>query len=148
MVLHPKAAATNGGRHLLLYDGVCGLCSRLLQFVLERDRGGLFVFAALQSETGRAVIGRAGGNPDELTTMYVVANHQQPGAAVLVRSRAALFIAGQLGWPWRALSLLRFLPSSLLDPIYDIVARHRYRVFGQLDQCLLPSAEHRARFIE
>src|SRR5882672_5292527 len=109
------------GDHLLLYDGVCGLCSRLLQFVLPRDRRRVFDFASLQSPTGRAVIERAGGNPGELTSFYVVEKYRTPDARVIARSRAALFVAAALGWPWKAAGLLGVLPASWLDALYDFI---------------------------
>ena len=136
------------GDHLLLYDGVCGLCSRVLQFVLEHDRRGVFSFAPLQGETGRAMVSRWGGNPDELTTFYVFANYRTASARLLARSDAALFIAEEIGWPWKAFAAVRVMPKVLRDPVYDLVARTRYRLFGRLDQCLLPRPEVRSRFVE
>lgn len=57
-----QAASPAAGAHLVLYDGVCGLCSRLLQFLLARDRHEVFAFASLQSATGRAIVERLGGD--------------------------------------------------------------------------------------
>jgi predicted DCC family thiol-disulfide oxidoreductase YuxK len=136
------------GTHLVLYDGVCGLCSRLLQFLLAHDRRAVFTFASLQSATGRAVIERFGGNPEELTSFFVVADYRTGAACMLGRSRAALFVAGALGWPWKAAGVLRVLPTPILDRLYDLVARTRYRVFGRLDRCLVPRPEHRRRFLD
>jgi predicted DCC family thiol-disulfide oxidoreductase YuxK len=136
------------GSHLVLYDGVCGLCSRAIQFVLEHDRRGAFSFASLQSAAGRATVARFGGDPDELASFLVVANHRAAGAGMFSRSRAALFVAGELGWPWKAAGLLRVLPTPLLDRVYDVVARYRYRVFGRHDQCLMPRPEFQSRFID
>lgn len=134
--------------HLVLYDGVCGLCNRLVQFLLAVDRRGAFDFATLQSETGKAIVERAGGRPDELHSLYVSASYKTPGHQVLTRSEAALFIARELGWPWKLAGLMRALPSAWLDRAYDLVARHRYRVFGRSEQCLVPRPEFRSRFIE
>jgi predicted DCC family thiol-disulfide oxidoreductase YuxK len=136
------------GDHLLLYDGVCGLCSRVLQFVLEHDRRGVFSFAPLQGQTGRAMVRRWGGNPDELTTFYVCADYRTPSARVLARSDAALFIAGAIGWPWKAFGAARVVPKGLRDAVYDLVARTRYQLFGRLDRCLVPAPEVRSRFVE
>jgi len=137
-----------GGAHLVLYDGVCGLCNRLLQFLLVHDRRAVFSFASLQSETGQTMVARAGGNPHELSSFYVVANYRTPQARVFRRSRAALFVAGELGWPWKVTRLLGVLPTALLDRVYDAIARTRYRVFGRYDQCLVPRPEFRSRFVE
>ncbi len=135
------------GQHLLLFDGVCGLCSRLVQFVLARDQRRVFAFSALQSETGRAILERLGGDPGALTTFYVVADHRTAEARLMSRSRAALFLARELGWPWKAAGLARVLPPALLDAAYNLVARHRYRVFGRYEQCLMPRPEDRDRFV-
>src|SRR5262245_10996764 len=95
-----EGSSDRAGQHLILYDGVCGLCSRLLQFVLARDRRRVFSFASLQSATGRAMVAQWGGNPDELTTFYVVANFRTADARMFTKAAAALFVAGELGWPW------------------------------------------------
>jgi predicted DCC family thiol-disulfide oxidoreductase YuxK len=136
------------GAHLVLYDGVCGLCDHLLQFLLRHDRRRVFHFASLQSGTGKAMVARCGGNPHELTTFYVVADYRSPRSRAFTRSDAALFVAGQLGWPWKGAGLLRVLPRSLRDRAYDIVARLRYRVFGRFEHCLLPRPEFRSRFVD
>jgi predicted DCC family thiol-disulfide oxidoreductase YuxK len=136
------------GAHLVLYDGVCGLCNRLLQFLLAHDRRAVFAFASLQSAIGRSTVERFGGDPDELTSFYVVANFRTDRARLLSRGRAALFVAAMLGWPWKAAGLLRVVPPALLNRLYDVVARYRYRVFGRFDQCLMPRPEYRCRFID
>jgi predicted DCC family thiol-disulfide oxidoreductase YuxK len=136
------------GVHLVLYDGVCGLCNRLLQFTLERDRREVFAFASLQSRVAKATVERMGGDPDALTSFYVVPNYRDPDARLLGRSRAALFVAAELGWPWKAATVLGVLPTAILNPFYDVIARHRYRVFGRFDHCLIPRPEYRRRFLD
>jgi predicted DCC family thiol-disulfide oxidoreductase YuxK len=149
MAESPRQGPSGGdGAHLLLYDGVCGLCNRLLQFLLVHDRRAVFAFASLQSAIGRSTVERFGGNPDALTSFHVVVNFRTDRAQLLSRGRAALFVAGELGWPWKAAVVLRGVPAALLDHLYDVVARNRYRVFGRLDQCLLPRPEYRRRFID
>ena len=91
---------------------------------------------------------RHGGDPGDVSTVYVVADYRTPAARPLVRSRAALFVAGALGWPWKAATLFGALPTALLDRVYDVVARNRYRVFGRREQCLMPRPEWRDRFID
>lgn len=147
---HPggQAGSDAAGSHLVLYDGVCGLCNRLLVFLLEHDRRRVFQFASLQSPTGQSMVRRWGGNPDDLTTFYVFANYRTPDAQFFTKSRAALFVAGMLGWPWKLAAVGRALPTAILDRVYDLVARHRYRVFGRYDQCVLPRPEHKGRFVD
>ena len=140
--------ASTAGQHLILYDGVCGLCNRLNQFVLPRDPGGLFDFASLQSETGRSIVKRLGRNPDDLDTFYVVTNYRTGSPALLTKAYAGFFVMKMIGPPWSWLGVLRLLPRALLDWGYDLTARYRYRLFGRYDSCLLPGPEHRNRFID
>jgi predicted DCC family thiol-disulfide oxidoreductase YuxK len=136
------------GAHLVLYDGVCGLCNRLLQFLLRHDHRRVFTFASLQSTAGQAMVARSGGNPQELTTFYVIADYQTRSSRVFTRSDAALFVAGELGWPWKAARAFALVPRGLRDRGYDLVARSRYRLFGRYDRCPIPGPELRNRFIE
>jgi predicted DCC family thiol-disulfide oxidoreductase YuxK len=136
------------GAHLILYDGVCGLCSRLVEFILKHDHRGVFTFASLQSATGRAIVERCAGNPDELTSFYVLANYRTGHARMFSRSSSALFVARELGWPWKVAVLMRVLPTAILDRVYDVVAQSRYRIFGRHEQCLAPRPEFRSRFLE
>ena len=143
-----QRASAAEASHLLLYDGVCGLCDGLVQVVLTHDRRCVFDFAALQSRAAKAVLAPFGRSADDLTTMYVVANYRGATPSLLEKGRAALFVMATLGWPWKAAAVLHVLPRPLLDRLYDMVARHRYRLFGRRDQCLLPSPEHRHRFLD
>src|SRR4029453_11915966 len=75
-----QATALAGETHLVLYDGVCALCNGLVQFLLARDRRGIFRFASLQSPAGQAIVTRFGGNSEELTSLYVVKNYRTDSA--------------------------------------------------------------------
>jgi predicted DCC family thiol-disulfide oxidoreductase YuxK len=136
------------GDHLLLYDGVCGLCTRSVRFVLAHDRMAAFDFASLQSPTGRALVEASGRDPEALTTFVVCANYRTSRATVLSKARAVLFLADTLGWPWKTAAVVRLLPILWLDRLYDLLARHRYRVFGRSDRCFVPSQEFRNRFVD
>lgn len=143
-----QGPAKIAGRHLILFDGVCGLCDRLVQFVLRHDRRGVFRFASLQSDVGREVVAQAGDDPTVLTTMYVVADFRSGDRRTLTKSQAALFIVDQLGWPWRLALAARVVPRPLLNRAYDLVARTRYRIFGRFEHCTVPTPEFRQRFLE
>jgi predicted DCC family thiol-disulfide oxidoreductase YuxK len=136
-------------RPILLYDGVCGLCNRLVQFILRRDRHAIFRFASLQSALAAGILARHGANPSDLDTVYVVLNHELPDESLLSRSDAVLFVLKQLGGPWRpAASLLQFLPKFLRNAAYNAIARHRYRLFGRSEVCTLPRDQDRSRFLD
>lgn len=134
--------------HLILYDGVCGLCSRLVQFVLARDARDKFRFAALQSHVAERELSRYGKDPRDLDTMYVLRNYGTDREQLVSRGRAGVFVLRELGGLWRLAAILAVLPTALLNAGYAFVARTRYRWFGKTEQCLLPSAEQRAKFID
>jgi predicted DCC family thiol-disulfide oxidoreductase YuxK len=134
---------------ILLYDGVCGLCNRLVQFILRRDRKAIFQFASLQGALATRILTRHAANPSNLDTIYVVLNHELPDEDLLSRSEAVLFVLTQLGGPWRLLaSAGRLLPKSLRDAAYNTVARHRYRIFGRSELCTLPRDQDHSRFLD
>jgi predicted DCC family thiol-disulfide oxidoreductase YuxK len=136
------------GEHLILYDGVCGLCNRLTRFVLLRDAQGAFDFASLQSATGRSVLRQSGLDTENLTTFYVVTGYRSESPRLLAKGRAALFVMKTLKISGVWLHVFSIIPRGLLDVGYELVARNRYRLFGRTKNCLLPSAEFRERFID
>src|ERR1022692_1897470 len=134
---------------ILLYDGVCGLCNRFVQFVLRRDRNAIFRFASLQSDPAARILVRHAVNPTDLDTVYVVLNHELPDEYLLSRSDAALFVLNQLGGPWRPTAfVLQLLPRFLRDPLYNAVARRRYLNFGRSATCTLPCDLDHSRFLD
>ena len=138
----------DSGRHLLLYDGECGLCDRFVRFVLARDRRGRFRFATLQGPVGRDLVAAFGRDPNRLETVHAVVDYRSQARRVLNRSAAALFVLGQLGWPWRLATALRWVPPALRDRLYDRVATHRYRLFGRHAACPVPDPRYRDRFLD
>ena len=133
---------------IVLYDGVCGLCNRLVQFLLRHDYRDRFRFASLQSEFAQALMTRHGVDPHDLDTVYVVKNHQLSDETLLARSDAILHMLTQLGGIWSLAGVGRVLPRGLRDAVYKIVARNRYRVFGKHESCMLPEPKHRAKFLD
>jgi len=134
---------------ILLYDGVCGLCNRFVQFILLRDRNAVFRFASLQSALATTILARHGATPSDLDTVYVVVSHELPGESLLSRSDAAIYVLKRLPGPWRpAAFLLQLVPKFLRDAAYNVVARNRYRIFGRSEVCALPSDQDRTRFLD
>ena len=134
---------------VFLYDGVCGLCNRLVQFILRRDRKAIFQFAALQSPLAARLLSHHNADPTDLNTVYVVVNRERPDEYVLSRSEAVIFVLRQLGSFWRATAALaQFMPKSLRDALYNAIARHRYRIFGRSEVCTLPRDQDHSRFLD
>jgi predicted DCC family thiol-disulfide oxidoreductase YuxK len=138
----------NEGHPIVLYDGVCGLCNRLVQFLLRRDKRGRLRFASLQSDFAARVLTRHGIDPRDLDTLHVVVNYEQADEQVLDRSEAILRASNELGGPWRpAATIARVIPRPLRDLAYRFVARNRYRVFGKYETCMLPDPDQQHRFL-
>lgn len=133
---------------IVLYDGVCGLCNRLVQFILKRDVHDRFRFASLQSEFAATLLKRHGADSRDLDTFYLVIDQGQPEEHVLMRSDAILHVVNTLGGIWTLAGAGRILPKVLRDGMYRLVARNRYRVFGKHESCLLPEPNHRAKFLD
>ena len=134
---------------ILLYDGVCGLCNRLVQFILRRDRMAVFRFASLQSPLAARILTRQGVNLTDLDTVYVVINPNEPAESLRARSDAVVFVLKELGGIWRrAAALIRIIPEPLRDAIYNVIARNRYRIFGRYETCPLPTPDTQARFLD
>ena len=133
---------------IVLYDGVCGLCNRLVQFMLRHDRDEVFRFASLQRLFVAEILRRHDLPPD-LNSVYVVLNYREPGEQVLARSDAILFILKKLRQHWGVLgSFGALLPRSLRDAAYNVIARNRYRIWGKYDMCPLPDPKQRHRFLD
>ncbi len=127
---------------LVLFDGVCNLCNRSVNFILDHDRHKRFHFAALQSDAGQAVLRHFGLRTDDFDTAVLV----EHGRAY-TKSSAALRIARNLGGWWSLLALLLTIPPLLRDAAYDLLARNRYRWFGKAESCRVPTPEIRDRFL-
>ena len=138
-----------GANPIILYDGVCGLCNRLVQFLLKRDKQGRLRFASLQSDFAERVLTRHGISPKDLDTVHVVVDYERPQEQVLNRSDAVLRAGCELGMPWKFLATTaRIVPRPLRDGVYRFVARNRYQVFGKYETCMLPDPHQRHRFLD
>lgn len=127
---------------LVLFDGLCNLCSWSVQVLAPRDRGGRLWFAPVQSDAGRRVMARHGlaaDNPDSFVLL--------DGGRVYLKSQAFFRVVGYMGGLWPLLGAGRVLPRRLADWLYDRVARNRYRLFGRKAACLIPPPAVRQRFL-
>jgi predicted DCC family thiol-disulfide oxidoreductase YuxK len=118
------------------------LCTANARFVLQHDRHGMFRLASMQGAVGTALYERFGIDPGNPESLIVVA-----GDVALRDSDAVLAIWSGLGWPWRALAIFRLVPRPLRDRFYRLVARNRYRLFGQHQTCWIPSVQQADRIL-
>lgn len=128
---------------ILLFDGVCNLCSAAVRFVIRHDRQRRFRFASLQSAAAERILADHGRCGTSLASMVLVTEgrcHE--------RSRAALETARRLDAPWPVVYPLVAIPRPIRDWVYDFVGTRRYRWFGKRNECWVPDGELRERFIE
>lgn len=136
------ADATDLPPRIVLFDGVCGLCHGLVRLLVRIDRDRVLRYAPLQGDTAALLRSLYPQIPNDIDTAVLVED-----GVVYLRSRAVIATCRGLGWPWRALSVLSWLPSFVTDAVYRLVARVRYRVFGKLDACAIPAPEQRELFL-
>ena len=134
---------------VVLYDGVCGLCDRYVQFLLRHDRRRSFRFAPLQGAFAARALGRHGpALATTLSTIVLLESPETPAERVRFRSDAVLAILVGLGGAWRFFALLRMVPRPVRDAVYALVARVRHRIFGKLGSCAIPPDAGPERFLD
>ena len=136
------SSATNQQSNIVLFDGVCNLCSSSVQFIINRDPKAQFRFASLQSPTGQHLLKKFQLPVDALYSIILVR-----GNSFLERSDAALEIARNLSGLWPMFYVFKIIPRFLRDPIYNWISRNRYNWFGKKDACWLPTPELKSRFL-
>ena len=129
-------------RPLIVFDGVCVLCSGFVRMVIRLDRRQRFRFATAQSPLGETLFIERGLRTDSYETNLVLVD-----GIAFTQLDSFVAVMAELGWPWRAAKVLLLLPRPLRDWLYDRVAKNRYALFGKKDSCDIPSPELRRRFI-
>jgi predicted DCC family thiol-disulfide oxidoreductase YuxK len=127
---------------LILYDGTCALCARLVRWILAHERDHEIHFAPLQGDTAARARERYPEIPPSIDTMVYIS-----GDRARLRTRALLHAAVHLRAPWRWSHALRWIPSAILDLGYRVVAALRYRIWGHTDTCGLATPAQRARLL-
>ena len=127
---------------VLLFDGVCNLCNATVQFIINRDRNKKFRFAPLQSVNGQQAKVLNGIPADELESVILFVEGK-----IYKKSDAALQIVRRLDGAWPVFFIFYIVPRFLRDPIYDLVAKYRYKWFGKRDSCMMPDPDLKSRFL-
>ena len=127
---------------LILFDGVCNLCNSSVQFVIARDKTNHFVFAPLQSQYAKTLLVKHKLSPITINSIVLV----EAGKAY-IKSTGALKIAKHLSGFWPIMYLFIIVPPFVRNAVYDIVAKNRYKWFGKMDKCMLPTPEIKDKFI-
>lgn len=125
--------------NVVLFDGVCNLCNGFVNFIIDHDKENVFKFASLQSEFAKSLV------EDKFSDMSTVVYYD--GIKFYDKSEAVFEIAKKLPII-RWVAFFSILPKSLLDGVYMLISKNRYRVFGKTESCRIPTPELRAKFLE
>lgn len=128
--------------YILLFDGICNLCNRTVQFVIKRDPKALFRFVSLQSDYGQTLLKKLSLPTDNFDSFVLIT-----GKKYYLRSTAGLQVLKLMGGGWKLFYALMIFPRPLRDFVYGLIARARYKVFGKRDNCMVPTLEQKERFI-
>lgn len=127
---------------VIVFDGECIFCSGWVRFLLRHDRRGQYRYLTAQSPLGQALYRHYG-----LDTVRFESNMLIEDGVARFKSDGSIRTLARLGPPWSLANICRILPAALRDPLYDLVARNRYRIAGRRQSCMVPTPEERGRFI-
>jgi len=130
-------------KKLILFDGVCNLCNSAVRFVEKHDKNDIFLFAPLESDVGREVLSKYQIDTDKIDSILLYSNKD----GLSIKSTAALKIARHLNFPINLMVIFFIVPTFIRHGIYDFIARNRYKWFGKKDDCMVPTAAQKAKFL-
>ncbi|MEI6817201.1 MAG: thiol-disulfide oxidoreductase DCC family protein [Bacteroidota bacterium] len=133
---------TSMEKSVILFDGVCNYCNRVVNFIIEHDKNSRFVFAPLQSEAGQKILKNLGLRNIQIDTLILL-----EGDKIYSHSTAALRIFRQLPAPINWLYVGIVFPRFLRDAVYKIIAKNRHRILGKRNECMVPDDRQRDKFL-
>lgn len=131
------------GKKIVLFDGVCNMCNSTVRYIINRDKKDVFRFASLQSEIGIKILKHIGVDPKTTDSIVLY----EPGQAYFIKSSAVIEIANTLGGIANMMTLFKIIPSFLRNPVYDYIAKNRYKWYGKLDACPIPTLATDKKFL-
>jgi predicted DCC family thiol-disulfide oxidoreductase YuxK len=127
---------------IILFDGVCNLCNRSVQYVIRHDPDAVFKFASLQGNTGQQLLKQFGLADVNMNSFVLIQNDR-----AYTRSTAALVVAKQLKGVIKLLYAFIIVPPFIRNAVYNMVSKYRYKWFGKKDTCMVPSESLKNRFL-
>lgn len=138
----PTETQPDYAERVVLFDGVCRLCSAWVRFLIKFDRHRRFKLATVQSSAGQAILRSHGLPTDHYETMLLV-----EGATIYTQSSAFFRVMRRLPWPWPIVCVGWVIPAFIRDWLYDRIALNRYKLFGRYESCMMPDKDHDSRFL-
>lgn len=130
-------------KKIILFDGVCNLCNTAVQTVIKYDTKNQYVFASLQSETGKQILQHLKIDTEKVDSIILY----NPSIAYYIKSSAAIKIMNSFSGAWKLTHALWIFPTSFRDFIYDFIAKNRYKWFGKKKECMLPTPNLKSKFL-
>jgi len=130
-------------KKLILFDGVCNLCNEAVLNIIKQDKKDIFLFTALQSNTGKNIINELGIDTSKIDSIVLYI----PGEDYFIKSEAALKIANEFYGLWKLIQVFRIFPVFFNDFFYDFIARNRYRWFEKKEECMIPTKKLNSKFL-
>lgn len=130
-------------KKIVLFDGICNLCDSTIQYIIKKDKKDVFRFVALQSDLGQEILKHIGIDTKNIDSIVLY----EPGVAYFYKSSAAIEIAKDLGGFLGLSVAFKLIPTFLRNPIYDYVAKNRYKWYGKKEACMIPTPELKAKFL-
>jgi predicted DCC family thiol-disulfide oxidoreductase YuxK len=127
---------------IILFDGVCNFCNGMVNFAIRQDKKDVFRFAALQSEAGQKILSQYQLPKTDFDSFILIDKGK-----IYKSSTAALKVSNQFPWYWKWTQLFWITPAFLRNAVYDFIARNRYKWFGKKEECMIPSAELKQKFL-
>ncbi|MBA2561860.1 MAG: thiol-disulfide oxidoreductase DCC family protein [Chitinophagaceae bacterium] len=127
---------------IILFDGVCNLCNSAVQFIIKRDKKNYFRFASLQSAHGQELLSNYNLPLNDLNSFVLIENEK-----AYTRSTGALRVSKKLNKLWPLLYSFIIIPKFIRDSVYKWIAGNRYKWFGKKSECMIPSPQLKARFL-
>lgn len=134
-------------KHLVFYDGKCGLCDQSVRILLKLDKKQQFVFAPLQGKTAARVLKEVPEDVKKADSVILVENYESPNQKMYLFGKAVFRSLWLIGGFWCLTGWLFFLPAFLYDWGYRFAARNRHHIFRQ-DICVVPDPRNKASFLE
>ena len=131
-------------KKIVLYDGVCNFCNNSVNYIISKDKKDIFRFVSLQSKLGNDIINYIGLKEKNIDSIVLY----QKGNAYYYKSSAAIQILKNFGGIYSIANILNYIPLSIRDYIYDIIAKNRYQWFGKKDSCIIPTQEIKDKFLD
>ncbi|NRD23711.1 DUF393 domain-containing protein [Winogradskyella litoriviva] len=132
-------------KQLILFDGVCNLCNSSVLYVIKRDFKNRFLFAPLESNTGKNIIKKFNINTEKTDSILL---YNPKKDKLTYKSTAAFLIASRLGFPTFLISVFLIIPAFIRNWFYDYIAKNRYKWFGKKESCMIPTPELKSKFLE